>query len=107
MQCRHTCLQESSALLAPTEQPPRKLSGKRTVNNATLWREAHAPTEGEPGSCKPVKLSGTVTDGVCRSCDLHHHYRRRSCHVSPSSAPTLPASLPLIPWPNSAIQSRS
>jgi len=42
--------------VAPKEQPPRKLSGKRTLNIFTLERRLNL-TEG-------VKLSGKKTDGV-------------------------------------------
>ena len=42
--------------VAPKEQPPRKLSGKRTLNILTLERRLSL-TEG-------VNLSGKKTDGV-------------------------------------------
>ena len=42
--------------VAPKEQPPRKLSGKRTLNILTLERRLNL-TEG-------VNLSGKKTDGV-------------------------------------------
>jgi len=43
-------------IVAPKEQPPRKLSGKRTINILTLERRL-VLTEG-------VNLSGKKTDGV-------------------------------------------
>jgi hypothetical protein len=43
-------------IVAPKEQPPRKLSGKRTINLLTLERRLNL-TEG-------VNLSGKKTDGV-------------------------------------------
>jgi len=65
--------EETGLVLAPKEQPPRKLSGKRTASGVPLWRaaaQAFAPlTEGG----KPVRqtislnrsnLSGSLTDGV-------------------------------------------
>ncbi len=32
---------ETNYILAPKEQPPRKLSGKRTDQSITLWKEIH------------------------------------------------------------------
>ena len=32
---------ETNCILAPKEQPPRKLSGKRTDKSITLWKEIH------------------------------------------------------------------
>ena len=43
-------------IVTPKEQPPRKLSGKRTLNVLTLERRLNL-TEG-------VNLSGKKTDGV-------------------------------------------
>jgi len=43
-------------LLAPKEQPPRKLSGKGTDQSITLWKEIY--------SAEGAKLSGKNTDGV-------------------------------------------
>jgi len=45
-----------TTFVAPKEQPPRKLSGKRTLNILTLERRLNL-TEG-------VNLSGKKTDGV-------------------------------------------
>ena len=45
-----------STFVAPKEQPPRKLSGKRTLNILTLERR-QSLTEG-------VNLSGKKTDGA-------------------------------------------
>jgi len=43
--------------MAPKEQPPRKLSGKRTdIKHNTLERDSFSPME--------QKLSGKNTDGV-------------------------------------------
>tara|TARA_B100001250_G_scaffold141824_1_gene121353 strand:+ start:211 stop:393 length:183 start_codon:yes stop_codon:yes gene_type:complete len=44
------------SIIAPKEQPPRKLSGKRTISILTLERRL-VLTEG-------VNLSGKKTDGV-------------------------------------------
>jgi len=43
------------ALLAPTEQPPRKLSGTQDRPGPTIWRVApgKAPTEGEADAVRP------------------------------------------------------
>ena len=49
-------LRERLRFVAPKEQPPRKLSGKRTLNILTLERRLDL-TEG-------VNLSGKKTDGV-------------------------------------------
>ena len=49
-------LRERLHCVAPKEQPPRKLSGKRTLNILTLERRLNL-TEG-------VNLSGKKTDGV-------------------------------------------
>ena len=49
-------LRERLLLVAPKEQPPRKLSGKRTLSTLTLERRLFL-TEG-------VNLSGKKTDGV-------------------------------------------
>jgi len=39
--------EETGSIPAPKEQPPRKLSGKRTARSETIWREApFVPTEG-------------------------------------------------------------
>lgn len=52
---------------APTEQPPRKRSGKRDCGvDSQIWREAlqAMPTEGDGTGHRPMpKLSGTGTDG--------------------------------------------
>ena len=45
-----------TTFVAPKEQPPRKLSGRRTLNMLTLERRLNL-TEG-------VNLSGKRTDGV-------------------------------------------
>ena len=45
-----------TTIVAPKEQPPRKLSGKRTLNLLTLERRLSL-TEG-------VNLSGKKTDGA-------------------------------------------
>ena len=47
---------ETNCILAPKEQPPRKLSGKRTDQSITLWKEIHFR--------RGAKLSGKNTDGV-------------------------------------------
>ena len=50
---------------APTEQPPRKLSGTRTAG-WTIWRETHycVHRRGHPRRKAWVNLSGTATDGA-------------------------------------------
>ena len=53
-----------SPVLAPTEQPPRKLSGTRTARLDDLERDAHCVhRRGHPRREARVKLSGTATDG--------------------------------------------
>ena len=51
-----TNLPSGETLIAPKEQLPRKLSGKRTDKGITLWKEMN--------SAEGVKLSGKDTDGV-------------------------------------------
>jgi hypothetical protein len=55
-------------ILAPTEQPPRKLSGIKNRVTWTIWRETleiECPPKGNLVACRGrMKLSGTETDGA-------------------------------------------
>jgi hypothetical protein len=57
-----------SGIAAPTEQPPRKLSGIKNRVTWTIWREAleiERPPKGKFGRFGDrMKLSGTETDGA-------------------------------------------
>src|SRR3954447_25983210 len=48
---------------APKEQPPRKLSGKRTARLVSIWKETPAGY-GPDASADGIILSGTATDGA-------------------------------------------
>src|SRR3954451_11752298 len=48
---------------APKEQPPRKLSGKRTARLVSIWKETPAGF-GPDASADGIILSGTATDGA-------------------------------------------
>jgi hypothetical protein len=52
-------------LPAPKEQPPRKLSGKRTVQLVEIWKETSCSAS-EPASAEGIALSGEQTDGAFR-----------------------------------------
>src|SRR3954453_19829868 len=52
---------------APKEQPPRKLSGKRTARGNDIWKETPAGF-GLDASADGIILSGTATDGASTGC---------------------------------------